>query len=264
MLAVLRQPSWVGLTLLVIVLCLTFVELGQWQLRRHDERAAANQVLESSLGRATVAVSDLLAADDPLRPADEWRLVTATGTYDSEHQLLVRNRTYEGVLGFEVVTPLVPPVGPALLVTRGWVPSGPSATAVPDVPAAPTGQVTVSARVRPAPDGDPDAAGLPEGQVRRLGVPAIAATLPYEVLAGGYAQLVVGAAGSDEGPAGPRALLVPEPSAGPHRPYAVQWFLFGLIAVGGWAVLLRATAREEPGTRPDAVRGRRPAVADPR
>ena len=259
LLGVLRQPTWIALTLLVVLLCVTFTELGLWQLRRHDERAAANKILEANLASAPVEVADLLSPEAPLPSADEWRLVTATGTYDADHELLVRNRSYEGKLGYEVVTPLVPPSGPALLLVRGWVPIGSSATAAPDVPRAPNGPVTVSARVRPTLTGSTDATGLPEGQIRRLVVPAVAEALPYAVLGGGYAQLVAGAPGSDEGPAGPRALTVPEPSAGAHLPYAVQWFLFGLIAIGGWLVLVRAAAREEPHTRPDAVRSRPPA-----
>lgn len=244
MLMVLRQPSWIGLTAIVVVLCVAFTVLGLWQLRRHDERAAANLVLAANLGAPAVAAGDLLPTRDQLPTVDEWRLVTATGRYDPAQELLLRNRSYEGQLGYEVITPLVPSDGPAVLVVRGWVPAGPDAGTPPDVPAPPGGDVTVSARARPSLTGSTDAAGLPANQVRRLVVPAIAAALPYEVREGGYAQLVVGAPGSTEDGAGPRALEVPEPALGPHRPYAVQWFLFGVIAIVGWAVLLRAAADE--------------------
>lgn len=257
---ILRQPRWIVLTLLVVVLCVTFTELGLWQLRRHDERTAANEVLVANLASMPVVVSDLLPADQPLPDRDEWRLVTATGTYDDDHELLVRNRSYDGALGYEVVTPLVPPTGPALLVVRGWVPNTASALTVPEVPPAPRGEVTVTARLRPTPAGGTEDAGLPPSQVRRLAVPVIAGTLPYEVLEGGYAQLVVDAPGSDQGLAGPRALPVPEPGAGPHLPYAVQWFLFGLIAIGGWAVLVRAAAHEDKTAR-SAAAPERPRVA---
>ncbi|MEJ7726062.1 MAG: SURF1 family protein [Actinomycetes bacterium] len=263
-LGLLRQPSWIGLTLLVIMLGITFTELGLWQLRRHDERAAANSLLVTNLAAAPVAVTDLLPADQPLPGEDEWRLVTASGVYDPEQEVLVRNRSYEGELGYEVVTPLVPSTGPAVLVLRGWVPNGSSAAAVPAVPPAPAGEVVVTARLRPTPTGGTDATGLPAGQVRQLAVPVIAGSLPYEVLEGGYAQLVVGAPGSDAGLAGPRALTAPEPNAGPHRPYAVQWFLFGVIAIGGWGVLLRAGLREDPGARPHAVREPPPVAVGPR
>jgi cytochrome oxidase assembly protein ShyY1 len=245
-LRILRQPSWIGLTVLVVALCVLFTELGLWQLRRHDERAARNEVLAANLAAAPVPVTDVLRAD-PLATNDEWRTVVATGMYDGAAELLVRNTSYGGELGYAVVTPLVPPSGPALLVVRGWVPIGAEAATVPDVPAAPSGSVTVLARARPTATGGTDAAGLPERQVRRLDVPEIADALPYEVIEGGYAQLVPGAAGSDDGPAGPRALPVPEPSAGPHRPYAIQWFLFAVIAIGGWVMLLRAAASESPG-----------------
>ena len=263
MLGVLRQPSWIGLTLLVIVLCITFTELGLWQLRRHDERAAVNAVILANVAAAPVEVTALLPPENPLPSADEWRLVTATGRFDSANELLVRNRSYDGELGYEVVTPLVPAAGPAVLVVRGWVPNGASAIDVPDVSPAPTGVVTVSARVRPTPSGGTEATGLPEHQVRRLAVPAIAAALPYPVLEGGFAQLVAGAPGTDDGPAGPRALRVPEVGAGPHRAYAVQWFLFGVIAIVGWTVLVRAAVHEEPGTRPSALR-QTPAAMEPR
>ncbi len=253
-LEVLRQRSWIGLTVLVVVLCITFAELGLWQLRRHDQRQARNQIEIHNLEAPAVPVIDLLPTGTPLPSVDEWRTVTATGTYDRHHEVLLRNQTYEGDLGFAVVTPLVPVTGPAVLVLRGWVPSGAEATAVPDVLAAPAGVVTVSARVRPTPTGGTDATGLPADQVRRLDVPEIASELPYDVLDGGYVQLLPGAAGSDEGPAGPRSLLLPELSAGPHLPYAIQWFLFGVIAIIGWGVLLRAAVREEPGMRPSAIR----------
>lgn len=251
-LEVLRQRSWVGLTVLVVVLCITFVELGLWQLRRHDERQARNQIEIHNLEAPAVPVIDLIPTGTPLPSVDEWRTVIATGAYDTDHEVLVRNQTYEGNLGFDVVTPLVPDTGPAVLVVRGWVPSGAEATTIPDVPVPPIGEVTVSARARPTPTGGTEAAGLPANQVRRLDVPMIASGLPYDVLDGGYLQLVGGAAGSDEGPAGPRSLLVPELSAGPHLPYAIQWFLFGVIAIVGWGVLLRAAVREESGLRPGA------------
>jgi hypothetical protein len=63
---------------------------------------------------------------------------------------------------------------------------------------------------------------------------------------------------------------VPEPSAGPHRPYAIQWFLFAVIAIGGWVMLLRAAAGESPGDQGDQgnlhqIAMERPAaVAEPR
>lgn len=249
MFRVLRRPSWIGLTLLVVVLAITFVELGRWQLQRHDERAATNLRVEASLDRAAVPVDELVTVDEPLPLNDEWRLVEAVGTYDADNELLVRNRPYDGSVGYEVITPLVTRDGRALLVDRGWVPAGDTATAVPSVPPPPPGEVTVIARARAGSTGDAGAAGLPDGQVRRVAIASIAPDLPYAVY-GAYATVLPGEPGSGLADDPPRPIPVPEPSAGPHVAYAVQWFLFALIAVGGWVVLLRADARTAGPSQP--------------
>ena len=40
----------------------------------------------------------------------------------------------------------------------------------------------------------------------------------------------------------PALVALPEPSEGPHRGYAVQWFLFAAVTVVGYPILLRRTA----------------------
>jgi cytochrome oxidase assembly protein ShyY1 len=246
-LAVLRRPSWVGFTLLVVVLCIAFVELGQWQLRRHDQRAAMNAVLTANLDQPAAEADAVLPVDGPLPPDEEWRLVRATGSYDTANQVLVRNQTLDGELGYEVITPLVRSTGPAILIMRGWVPAGLDARAEPTVPDPPTGEVAVQARVRPSEGTDAGTEGLPPHQVRRVAVAAIADDLPYQVATSGYASLVPGTPGSGQVGEGPRPVPPPQPSAGPHLAYAVQWYLFGVIAIAGWVILLRSAVRDEAG-----------------
>ena len=239
-LATLRQPRWVALTLLVIVLGTTMIELGMWQLRRSHERAAANALVESNASAPAVPVARVLQPDQPLEDAAEWRVVTVTGTYDLASQILVRNQSLDSENGYDVVTPLRPPTGPALLVDRGWVPSGDTAAAVPDIPAPPPGNVTVQARLHPGVTASShDLAGLPPGQVRDFAVDSIASTLTYPVY-DAYAEALAGQPGTGLGDDGlPRVRPLPELTGGPHLAYAVQWFLFTGIAVGGWVVLLR-------------------------
>ena len=89
---------------------------------------------------------------------EQYARVRVTGHYDRAHQLLVRNRPFEGANGYYVLVPLVPADGPALLVDRGWVSAGESATDVPRVPAGTDGRgdrgragsVPASRRPRPA------------------------------------------------------------------------------------------------------------------
>lgn len=144
--------------------------------------------------------------------------------------------------------------GAAVLVNRGWVASAGSALARPQVPAPPSGPVTVTGRVR-ASEPAIDERGVPEGQVARISAPKIAAQLPYPVF-DGYLDLT-----GQQPPAGefPRGLPAPELSDGPHVAYAVQWYLFVALAIGGWVVLVRQEARD-PGA---AARRRVPAERSP-
>ena len=72
--------------------------------------------------------------------SDEWRVVTATGTYDVSDTVIVRYRTREGASGVDVVVPLVTDSGTALLVDRGWVAADNRGADAGDVPAPPGGR----------------------------------------------------------------------------------------------------------------------------
>jgi cytochrome oxidase assembly protein ShyY1 len=84
------------------------------------------------------------------------------------------------------------------------------------------------------------AAEIP-GQVTALDTQAIGDLLGVPVYEQ-YVELI-----DQDPPAGdvPRPLPAPEVSDGPHLAYAVQWFAFGVIAVGGWVALLRREHKDE-------------------
>ena len=79
---------------------------------------------------------------------DEWRQVTATGDYDADDTVIVRYRTRDGASGIDVVVPLVTADGTALLVDRGWMAADNEGAGPDDVPAPPSGEVTVDGWVR--------------------------------------------------------------------------------------------------------------------
>lgn len=254
MLAALRQPRWWGLTLLAAVLVVTMIELGMWQLRRSHERADFNAHVTANTAAPAVPAESLLDPDDPVPEALAWRQVTVTGSYDVGAQVLIRNRQLDGAVGYDVVTPVVPAGGgPALLVDRGWVPSGDSAVSTPDVPAPPAGTVTVTARLHPGED-PARSDDLPAGQARSIDPAQLAAGAAYAVY-DGYGTAVpdtpgTGATASDGTAGYPRPRPLPELSAGPHLGYAIQWWIFSLVAVAGWVILLRNDARAaKEGTR---------------
>ena len=241
----LLERRWLGFHLLTIVLCLGCVAGGLWQADRREQRRTLNTVIETNSDQEPVAVSTLLApdstpADAPAAVAHTWRRVVATGSYDTEAQLLVRNRTFSGRgVGYEVLTPLITAEGTALIVNRGWVAAAATARTVPEVPVPPPGDVTVTGRVRPS-QVTPQRADPPAGQLLAVDLDRVADTLPYAVY-GGYVELV---AQQPVPAAAPLLLPAPEVKSGPHLAYSVQWFLFAAVGVVGWVILIRREARD--------------------
>ena len=241
---------WLGLLAVAVVVAASCVLLGRWQLHRLESRHAANDLVTRNSAAPPAPPAELLVVDRGPDRAHQWRRVRASGRYDTAHQLLVRNRPYDGSFGYHVLVPLVTERGPALRVDRGWVPNGPSASEPPDVPAPPAGRVTVVARLRPSEPASTTGTP-PAGQVTRIDVSTIRQALPYPVY-GGFGEL------TRELPAPRRApalLPLPEQSEGPHLAYAVQWFLFAGLALGGYVVLARREAADR-----EAAAGGRPAV----
>lgn len=235
----LLSRHWLGLFVLALLVAAACVALGRWQLDRLGQRHERNDLLSNNLDTAPAAPDEMLRVGHGPDDGDQYARVRAAGRYDVDHQLLVRTRPFQGAVGYYVLTPLVTEAGPGLLVNRGWVPDGATASDLPDVPDPPSGTVTVTARVRlsePASTtGTP-----PRGQVTRIDVSEIAKTLPY-VVYGGYGDL------TREQPApkeAPQLLPPPEPSEGPHLAYAFQWLLFAVLALGGFVVLARREAAD--------------------
>ncbi len=111
------KSLWIAAVAALTVIVLT-ASLGVWQLRRADQKADAQVVRDAAL-----ATPPLRVGADPLAPAFvDGRRVEVVGRFDPAGTLLLDNRTYGGVAGFHVLTPLrVEPGGPQLMVLRGWV-----------------------------------------------------------------------------------------------------------------------------------------------
>ena len=82
-------------------------------------------------------MADVLRPGAERRTHDEWRVVTATGSYETSQTVVVRYRARDGVRGIDVVVPLVTSDGTALLVDRGWLETDPSGADRGDIPAPP-------------------------------------------------------------------------------------------------------------------------------
>lgn len=237
--------QWVCLTLIGLALIPAMIKLGFWQFHRHEHRVAQNELIDANLRAKPVPMTEVTSPGHVVPRADYWRAVTATGTYDSAHEVVVRMRTdNDDKVGFHVLTPLVLADGRVVLVNRGWVQGGDDPRAYPPVPAAPAGEVTVTGRLKAdetsGGSGIKDRKGLPDRQVMLINSTRQAQYLGKPVL-GGYLELTTPA------PAGGEPEPVAEPdhdSIGAHMAYAVQWWLFASAVPVGWIVLVRREKRD--------------------
>jgi cytochrome oxidase assembly protein ShyY1 len=219
---------WLGLLLAVGIVAFACVELGLWQFRRYAERNAANAQITANLSAPPVPVGDVMRTTAPPAAAEEWRVVTAHGTYDGAHQVAVLYRTRNGSPGVDLVVPLRTSSGPALVVDRGWVATRGAVEATAKLPPPPPGPVTVTGWLRLNADGGSDQTIPHGGAVRAISSDALKAAVPYP-LYDGFLDLTSEQPASRPAPA---TALPPDLSSGPHFFYGLQWFFFALLALG--------------------------------
>ena len=245
MLEILRQRRWLGFTAFIVAMIVLCVILARWQWNRYQVRLAENDRLDAALSATPVDVDELLDASPAgsaaaTLPAElEWATVRATGTFDADGERAVRRRPLDGRNGFWIVTPLVTDSG-VLLVNRGWTPAGSDATAAPEVPPPPAGEVTVVGRLRPAEVTEPTEAP-PPGQAWAAD-PQVLVMPPATPRYNAYAELRSSTPAADA-----ELTILADPG---HRGlnnlvYSVQWLLFGLVGIVGWWRLIRVESRRE-------------------
>lgn len=218
-----RRPAWLPLiaTVLVVVIC---VSAGNWQRRRMHEKEAIARTLAAAAQLAPVPLPGV--AD---WPAWRFRKVVATGTYDAATQFLLDNRVHDGIVGYDVITPLARPDGTYVLVDRGFVPMGRSRATVPQVPP-PSGEVRVEGSVALPPG--PSYFGNPQPEGNRwphLDTARYASVTSRHVL-----PIYLQASGGDVGEGLARDWPAPELGIERHESYMVQWYLFAALAAGLW------------------------------
>ncbi|MHB1738202.1 MAG: SURF1 family cytochrome oxidase biogenesis protein, partial [Actinomycetes bacterium] len=229
----------IGLAVFIAAVSVLFMYLGFWQFGLYTQHEALNQQITA---RGTTQPAPLTAFDAVGRPvtgAEQWHQVSVTGQFDTDHQLIVRNRPQNGAPGYDILTPLVTAEGSAVIVNRGWLAVGTTSRLV--VPPPPSGIVTVAGRLRISENesgpGAKDNGRLPANQIQRIDLRLIATKVPYP-LYGGYIM--------QSSPAPVTGLLpvtVPSVSTGMYLSYAFQWWLFAVVVLVGFVLLVRQEAR---------------------
>ncbi|GAA1752156.1 SURF1 family protein [Nostocoides vanveenii] len=219
----LLTPRWLGALLLAALFAFVAYHLGWWQYSRYQAKADRNTRISAHYDAPPRPLTDILTAR-PLPIADEWTHVTATGTY-ADPTLVARGRTFNGDVGYEVLTPFRTTDGALVLIDRGWIPLGDNgAETIPRIAPAPAGQVTMTGWLRVGEQARGKVAA--QGQLASINLPEAAAALGTPLL-GGYVQSAgdPGAASTPTAGGVPTPLGLPDTGLGPHQAYAYQWWV---------------------------------------
>lgn len=244
-----KRPRWIAGVVIALIGAVVFTSFGFWQLRRLDDRKAANaQIVARSHGEA-IPIGNLPGDMSAAR----YQLVSVAGEYLVEQELILQARSLGGVSGHHVITPLQYADGHIVLVERGWVPidvEGPPAAGFEPVESMVEIEGIVLATQEPSSFGPVDP---PDGILERIG--RIDIERLQEQFDGRLDPFYIRLVDQDpaQGEDGPRLVPIPEVDEGPHFAYAVQWFLFAGVVVVGFPVLMRRTAtKPAPKRRPKA------------
>jgi surfeit locus 1 family protein len=235
-----RVRTVIGL-LAALILAALCVRLGFWQLSRREEKRSLNRAQ-----RAAAALPAIRAGAEP-PPLDsvEGRRASFEGHFDSTRHVLLAGRSRSGVPGVLVVTPLLLQGESAVLVDRGWLPAPDAATARPqDFPEPGRLQVVGAVEALGRGRGGPplrmrEQDGVTLLSARWLDHDTLAARLPYALAPYVVHQLP----GPGVPPRPARAEPRPRDEA-MHLGYAIQWFSFAAILLGGAVALSRKRRRE--------------------
>ncbi len=232
---------WLLTTLLVLLGSALCIRLGIWQLERLEQRRAFNAHVQAMWEAAPLTLTGQTSED---LTTMEYRAVIASGTYDFENQVALRNRYYQNQAGYHLLTPLLLDDGAAVLVERGWIPADGNAAPADwrkyDMP----GRITIRGQIRLG-QSKPDLGGVPDptlapGQTRLdfwniVNLERIRQQMPYPLLE------VFIQPDTDPTDTTPPIPFQPEIelTEGPHLGYAGQWFTFAAILALGYPFFLR-------------------------
>ena len=257
----LMSRQWVILALITLLLIPTMIRLGIWQMHRYEMRSARNQLVTNALHAKPVPVETISTPGHAVTRTEKYRTVTATGTFETSKEVVVRRRTNDDdEVGFHVLTPFVLTDGKVVLINRGWIPATGVQTAFPKIPAPPSGRTTITGRLMAdettAASGIKDIKGLPDRQIMLINSEEQARRLHATVL-GGYVEQTAPEPKGDT----PEQISDPGKEDAPlNYAYMIQWWLFAAAVPVGYVVLARREARDR---REAAAKQEETAEAEP-
>ncbi|MGQ4509248.1 SURF1 family cytochrome oxidase biogenesis protein [Dermabacteraceae bacterium P13147] len=238
--------QWLGAMLAVVVAMCVCGLLGYWQYQRYVGKSERAEVVSRNYTANPVPVGEALPGrDTALTERQVWQRVALRGHYcvSADCVLYVRNRPQDGEVGFYQLVPFVTQNG-TMLVNRGFVPANARLSIPAREPAIPSGEITLTGRLRKI---EPELPGRsnPPGQVQSIAPGEVAQSLPanaQNLYTGAYLDM---SAESSPAPNPPRPVPKPDTSLGPHLSYAFQWWIFALFFPGALIYAGRHTLQEQ-------------------
>lgn len=126
-------------TLVTLALLYTMISLAFWQLDRVEFKDTLQQKITERKKLSKVDVIELPAS----RESRRYRPVKFIGEFDTKHNILLDNITFERQVGYHVFTPLKIDGFKTILVNRGFVPLGKTRAQLPLVEA-PSGKMEIT------------------------------------------------------------------------------------------------------------------------
>jgi surfeit locus 1 family protein len=124
----------------LLILAAITLALGNWQVRRAQEKRTLAELREKALASAALELSSQTLSPQRI----DGLKARVTGRFEPSGTIFLDNRTFKGQAGFHVLTPLLPEAGgPPLLILRGWVARNVNDSAQFPVVDTPQGPVTV-------------------------------------------------------------------------------------------------------------------------
>lgn len=229
-----KELSITVLSLLFIFFCLS---ASQWQWNKGAKQTHINKIIRSNL-----------ASQDPLNsltyPSKEsavnfqWRSISLTGGFSPDDQLLIRNRYFQGVYGFEVLQLFHTSQGD-IWVNRGWVKAGAAANTPPNIPVISSTATTILGRIRIE-----DFSRQVQGSF--FAQPSTGDATIQEIKRIGKSEFnfYLDLLSSSDPKSQPLTTIdLPDLTNGPHYAYAIQWLAFATLILIGRIILFRESQR---------------------
>jgi cytochrome oxidase assembly protein ShyY1 len=233
-LSFLLRPGWLALVAGVLIFAgACFWILSPWQFGRNAEQQAQITALTDAATSTPEPLAEFLPGNAEPTAKQQWFQVTMSGHYLPHDDVVVLLREIDSCSdcdpspAFEILTPFHQDDGTNVLVDRGYVAPG-NFDQVPNYAAAPSGHLTLTARVHPDEPVSGHRSLFQSGhhEVYEINAKVVGRSVGVVLRPGSFAVI-----SGQPGALGIAAL--PQLDSGPFLSYAWQWITFGVMAIGG-------------------------------